>query len=86
MFASGSILLPWSNSITGPIDPIIESSNELVSGSGSGSINGSSINGTIDYCGQSLNESSVNENSITRIPAKVWAIVLLALLMQIIAR
>ena len=79
VFACGCILLPWSNSITGPIETI---SNET----GSGMDPMSNESGYYDYCGRSPEEASVNEDSISRLPAKVWAVVLLALLAMIVSR
>ena len=74
IFIIGSLLLPWCNTITDPIDPLV-----ISSGSGSGD------NISSDFCGRLDSESSVNENSIVRLPAKVWAIVLLSLLMMILS-
>ena len=78
VFIIGSLLLPWCNTITGPIDLVV-----ISSGSGSGEWN---TNISSDFCGRLDSESSVNENSIVRLPAKVWAIVLLSLLMTILSR
>ena len=78
IFIIGSLLLPWCNTITGPIDPLVISSG---SGSGEWITNISS-----DFCGRLDSESSVNKNSIVRLPAKVWVIVLLSLLMTILSR
>ena len=78
VFVAGSLLLPWCNTITGPIDLVV-----ISSGSGSGEWN---TNISSDFCGGLDSESSVNENSIVRLPAKVWAIVLLYLLMNILSR
>ena len=75
IFIIGSLLLPWCNTITGPIDPLV-----ISSGSGSGD------NISSDFCGRLDSESSVNENSIVRLPAKVWAIIFLSLLMTILSR
>ena len=83
IFACGCILLPWSNTITGPIENG-ETGRHNETGNGMNSMfNDSSY---YDYCGRTPEESSINENSVIRIPAKVWAVVLLALLAQIIAR
>ena len=79
VFACSCILLPWSNRITGPIDTI---SNDT--GSGMDLMMNDSSN--YDYCGRSPEEASVNEDSISRLPAKVWAVVLLALLAMIVSR
>lgn len=79
VFACSCILLPWSNRITGPIDTI---SNDT--GSGMDPMMNDSSN--YDYCGRSPEEASVNEDSISRLPAKVWAVVLLALLAMIVSR
>lgn len=85
IFVFGCLLLPWSNTITGPIQEEEVMAGESGSGNESGS--GVSLNETItDYCGRSADESSINENSVKRIPAKVWAILLLSLLSMILAR
>ena len=78
IFIIGSLLLPWCNTITGPIDPLV-----ISSGSGNGKWN---ANISSDFCGRLDSESSVNENSIVRLPAKVWAIVLLCFLMYELSR
>ena len=78
VFVAGGLLLPWCNTITGPIDPLVISSG---TGSGEWITNISS-----DFCGRLDSESSVNENSIIRLPAKVWVIVLLYLSMNILSR
>ena len=77
------VLLPWSNAITGPIsstdDPSISGSG-MVSGSGDG-------NSTLlDYCGDTLDTATVNENSITRLPAKVFAVMLIILAILFLSR
>ena len=83
IFACGSILLPWSNAISGPIGNS-ETGGHNETGSGMNPMfNDSSY---YDYCGRAPEESSINENSISRIPAKVWAVMLLALLAMIISR
>ena len=78
VFIIGTLLLPWCNAITGPIDALVNSS-----GSGNGKWN---RNISSDFCGRLYSESSVNENSIVRLPAKVWAIVLLSFLMYEFSR
>ena len=81
VFAIGNLLLPWANNITGPIyqqDPGSEN--------GSGSETGSAIL-EAGYCG--FNDSGgemVQENSIKRLPASVWALMLLFTLMIILGR
>jgi hypothetical protein len=85
VFACGCILTPWSNSITGPIDDDVGGVYNS-SGSGLGSGISDVVNGTGDFCGRSYNETSVNENSIVRIPFKVWAIVLVSLSLVIFGR
>ncbi len=74
------MIFPLSNKITGPIDD----GGLLSMGSGNGSI--SSIE--LDYCGNDLNsdEASVNENSVVRIPAKVWVTLILINAIWIISR
>ena len=73
-----SLIFPLSNKITGPIDD-----SGLSLGSG---INGS-VSTELDYCGNDLNsEGSVNENSVVRIPAKVWVTLILINGIWIISR
>ena len=60
------MIFPLSNRITGPIGD-----DDL---SSLGSANGSISSSELDYCGNELNgeDQSVNENSVVRVPAKVW--------------
>ena len=86
------VLLPWSNAITGPIsstdDPSISGSG-MVSGSGTVSGSGDGIwNNTSaipDYCG-GTNTATVNESSIARLPAKVFAVMLIILAIYYLTR
>ena len=74
LFGSMSLLFPFSNRITGPIDDDLLTTVDAGSGSGFNS----SANGSIemDYCGNVISgessENLVNEDSVKRIPAKVW--------------
>ena len=73
------MIFPLSNKITGPIDD-----DDL---SSLGSANGSIFSNGLDYCGNDLNgQDSVNENSVVRIPAKVWATLILINAVWIISR
>lgn len=60
------MIFPLSNRITGPIGD--DGLSSL------GSANGSISSSELDYCGNELNgeDQSVNENSVMRVPAKVW--------------
>ena len=76
LFGAMSLTFPFSNQITGPIDDDLASTTADV-GSGSG-LNSSGlttyvINSELDYCGNNISEGiAVNEDSIKRVPAKVW--------------
>ena len=74
------MIFPLSNKITGPIGD----DGLLSLGSGNGSISSSEL----DYCGNDLNgeDSSVNENSVVRVPARVWATLILINAVWIISR
>ena len=73
------MIFPFSNKITGPIDD--DGLSSL------GSANGSISSSDLDYCGNDLNgDDSVNENSVMRIPAKVWATLILINAIWIISR
>ena len=74
------MIFPLSNKITGPI------ADDGLSSLGSG--NGSISSSELDYCGNDLNgeDSSVNENSVVRVPARVWATLILINAVWIISR
>ena len=73
------MIFPLSNKITGPIGD-----DDL---SSLGSANGSLSTSELDYCGNDLNgEGSVNENSVVRVPAKVWGTLILINATWIISR
>ena len=76
------ILFPWSNAITGPIsdDPSISGSG-MVPGSGDGN-----STSNLSYCGDTTDTSTVNENSIARLPAKVFAVMLIILATYYLSR
>ena len=87
------MILPFSNRITGPIGDAADNpcsgsqtnstsaSSSVYSGSGSG---GFAANSTgfcrVDY------EKNVNENSVLRIPARVWAMLLTVMALLVISR
>ena len=78
LYVAATIVLPFSNQITGPIPVPADTSG---SGSGSGSENHT------DYCGNDLNaELSVNVDSVKRIPVYVWALLTALLGIQIMSR
>ena len=95
------MILPFSNKITGPIssptggpcsadnNSSSSSSSSLFSGSGSGSVFDNSSNFTdtnsTDFCEMGY-EIGVNENSISRVPLKVWAILLTVMVLLAISR
>ena len=80
LFGATSMIFPLSNKITGPIGDDVLSSL--------GSANGSISTSELDYCGNDLNgeDSSVNENSVVRVPARVWATLILINAVWIISR
>ena len=78
LFATSSLLFPWSNRITGPIDELPLN----ITGSASGS--GAAID--LGYCGYSTLNESVNQNSIQRIPVLVWIVLLLSIVPMLIGR
>ena len=74
-----SLLFPFANKITGPIDDDdVISTAAIGSGSGSGfnsSWSYTSVDGEIvDFCAKNGSSAgvSVNENSVKRVPVKVW--------------
>ena len=87
------LILPFSNWITGPIGDAADnlcsgsetnstSSSSVYSGSGSGGFVAANSTGfcQVDY------ETSVNENSVSRIPARVWAMLLSVMALLVISR
>ena len=86
-FGVMSILFPFSNRITGPIGDGSDITD-------SGDFNSSSMatNGSIesDFCGHQLNgdesDNLVNENSVSRIPIRVWSWLVFNLTIWIISR
>ena len=91
------MLLPFSNRITGPIEPqdplclnaTSNSSSSIFSGSGSGSGSGVFENATdtnsTAYC-EIDDVIGVNENSIKRVPISVWLILLAVMCLLVISR
>ena len=80
LFGSMSITFPFANQITGPIEDSFLSAMDTGSGSGLNSSelfsNATSIIDDLDFCGNNVSSSNaanlVNENSVKRVPAKVW--------------
>ena len=85
LFGSMSVTFPFANQITGPIEDNYVST-VMDTGSGSG-LNSSqlfsniSIIDELDYCGNNVSGAAsgnlVNENSVKRVPAKVWITLML---------
>lgn len=69
-----SLTFPFSNRITGPINGDLTSTTANVgSGSGLNSSELTIISDELDYCGNNISEGiTVNEDSIQRVPGKVW--------------
>lgn len=80
VFSVMSVLFPLSNQITGPITY----DDDLATMEGSGGYNSSEL----DYCGHNLSVDGnlVNENSVARIPARVWIWLAFILTVWIISR
>ena len=69
MFGIFSILLPLSNRISGPISPPMTSENDSYLDQGN----------TSDFCGVSndnATDTSINMDSVSRIPARVWVVII----------
>jgi len=78
LYVAATVVLPFSNQITGPIPVPAATSG---SGSGSGSEN------YTDYCGNDISaELSVNVDSVKRIPVYVWVLLTAVLGIQIMSR
>ena len=83
--ASMSFTFPFANRITGPIEDDFVSAVEAGSGSGlnasSELFSNISVVGELDYCGNDVSSAAsanlVNENSVKRVPAKVWITLML---------
>ena len=81
LFGSMSCTFPFANKITGPIE---ESAMDAGSGSGLNSselFSNTSIVDELDFCGDNMSSAAsanlVNENSVGRVPAKVWITLIL---------
>lgn len=90
LFAIAIVLLPLANRISGPIS---SSSDNAFSGNGSG--NGSDFSdfdNSTDFCGTPLyasdnvTETSINVNSVSRIPARVWVVMFLIAILLVMSR
>ena len=83
LFALSCVLFPLSNLISGPV-----SSLELGSGSGSGS--GSvmlNISSNPDFCGgDTFSDTSINVDSVSRIPARVWIVIIIITILNVFSR
>ena len=79
LFGVTSVLLPLSNRISGPT--FFSEEEEMFSGNGSG--NGSDFE--LDYCGKSIN-SAEETNSVSRVPARVWAVIMTITVMMVFSR
>ena len=96
------MLLPFSNRITGPIEPqdplcinATSNSSSIFSGSGSGSGSGVFENATFDLNATDTNSTAyceiedvmdVNDNSIKRVPITVWLVLLGVMGLLVISR
>ena len=85
IFSIMTILFPLSNVITGPITQEYE-------GSGDFNSNTSIVNTStgLDFCGHNLttdgSENLVNENSVIRVPVRVWAWLTFHMTLWVISR
>ena len=78
LYVAATVVLPFSNQITGPI-PV----PAATSGSGSGS----GYENYTDYCGNDISaELSVNVDSVKRIPVYIWVLLSALLGIQIMSR
>lgn len=91
------MLLPFSNRITGPISssaggPCSSNTTEnmsVFSGSGSGIFENETLNlnGSTDYCGtEDFDTIGVNENSVARVPIRVWLMLISIMFLLVISR
>ena len=84
LFSVMSVLFPLSNRITGPIG------DDMTTAMGSGFNSSTNVSDKYDFCGHHLsNESSenlVNENSVARVPARIWLWLTFDLTLWIISR
>ena len=79
LFGSMSLIFPLANRITGPIE---DSFTSDMDGSGLNSSDlFASVSAELDYCGNNISSAAsgnlVNENSVKRVPAKVWITLML---------
>ena len=82
LFGLMSLIFPLANRITGPIEDSFMSDMDGGSGSGlNSSVLFTSITAELDYCGNNIRSAAsgnlVNENSVKRVPAKVWITLML---------
>ncbi len=81
LFAVGIFLLPFSNQISGPI------SNHRFNSSGSGS---GMLDISTPFCGSDsisdFNSTVAIDNPISRVPARVWTIIIIVTIIQVLGR
>ena len=84
LFGSMSCTFPFANKITGPIEDNFVSAMDAGSGSGLNSselFSNTTIVDELDFCGDNMSSAAsanlVNENSVKRVPAKVWITLIL---------
>lgn len=90
LFAISCVLLPLSNQISGPIS---SDSGEVPIFSGSGSGSGGALpDNSTPFCGIPVYENSTEysndmmQESITRVPARVWAVIFTISAVQVVSR
>lgn len=81
LFAVGIFILPFSNQISGPIS--VQESNSSSTGK-------EMLNISVPFCGsdsvEDFNSTDVIENSISRVPARVWAVIIFITITQVLGR
>ncbi len=83
LFAVSCILLPLSNLISGPVSSLETGSG---SGSGSGMVLDNSSATDVDFCGVSFSDASINVDSVSRVPARVWVVIMLITVLNVFSR
>ena len=85
LFALSCILFPLSNRISGPVSLVEPGSG---SGSGSGVItllhNLSTVE--VDFCGASLLDTPINEDAVSRVPGRVWVVIMSIAILNVFSR
>ena len=96
VFFVASIIIPFTNQITGPIDGTVEDqaqNTSLSSCSAHHDLNDTFLlgenmtsNGT-DFCGNDLEDTiRVNDNSIKRIPFVVWLTLMMVMILSVVSK